>query len=267
MVSKNLNSEGIIEAEIIRIREQQRSREKDCLIREIPLTIFFNERELVTLLCSPEKLDYLAVGFLRSEGLLESKDDLEEINVDVEKGLVFVRTKTSTDLVEKLYGKRTITSGCGKGTLFAHVLDSLQSKRVESPLQVKAGELFKLMAALQKASLLFKTTGGVHSAALAVSDKILFYSEDIGRHNAVDKIVGECILKNVPLEDKILLSSGRISSEIVVKGAKLGLPLIVSRSAPTSLSVELADKMGITLVGFVRGRRLNIYAHEARISL
>ncbi len=267
MATENLNSGGTVEVNIVRIKEQQRSKEKDRLIQEIPLTIFFNEREFVTLLCSPEKLDYLAVGFLRSEGLLSNKDDLEEINVDEERGLVFVRTKTATDLVEKLYGKRTITSGCGKGTLFAHVLDSLQSKRVESPLQVKAGELFQLMAALQGASLLFKTTGGVHSAALAFPDRILFFSEDIGRHNAVDKIVGECILKNISLKDKILLSSGRISSEIVVKGAKLGLPVIVSRSAPTSLSVELAEKMGMTLVGFVRGRRLNIYAHAARITL
>ena len=259
MAAENSNSDGTVEVNIVRIREQQRSKEKDRLIREVPLTIFFNEREFVTLLCSPEKLDYLAVGFLRSEGLLESRDDLEEINVDEERGLAFVRTKTATNLVEKLYGKRTITSGCGKGTLFAHVLDSLQSKRVESPLQVKTGELLKLMAALQGASLLFKTTGGVHSAALAVPERILFFSEDIGRHNAVDKIVGECIIKNIPLDDKVLLSSGRISSEIVVKGAKLGLPVIVSRSAPTSLSVELAEKVGMTLVGFVRGRRLKLY--------
>ena len=136
---------------------------------------------------------------------------------------------------------------------------------MKSPLQVKAGELFALMDELQKVSLLFQTTGGVHTAALAVPEKIIFYSEDVGRHNTVDKIAGESLLKDVSMEDKILLSSGRVSAEIISKGVKMGLPLIVSRSAPTALSVELADQAGITLVGFVRGRVLNIYTHENRV--
>jgi FdhD protein len=262
---EEMNDQSATEVKIVRIRNRQRSEEKDRVVTETPLTIFFNDREFVTLLCSPGKLDYLAVGFLRSEGLINTADDLDDINVDYQKGIVFVRTKTPADLVEKLYGKRTITSGCGKGTLFFHVLDSLQSKRVESNLQINAESLLKLMTTLQENSVLFKTTGGVHSAALADRKEILFYSEDIGRHNAVDKIVGECIIKNIPLDDKILLSSGRLSSEIVLKGAKLRLPLIVSRSAPTSLSVELAEQTGITLVGFARGRRLNIYSHDYRI--
>jgi FdhD protein len=137
--------------------------------------------------------------------------------------------------------------------------------QIKSSLQVEAGEILKLVGAVQDKALLFKSTGGVHSAALAERDKLLFYNEDIGRHNAVDKIVGQCILKNISLEDKILLTSGRISSEIVIKGAKLGLPIIVSRSAPTSLAVALARETGITLVGFARGKRLNIYSHTIRI--
>ncbi len=260
------DNQGTKEVEIIRIKSGQRSREKDEVVTETPLTIFLNDREFVTLLCSPDKQDYLAVGFLRSEGLINTADDLDELNVDYEKGIAFVRTKTTIDLlVEKLYGKRTITSGCGKGTLFSYALDSLQSKRVESAMQIEAEVLLKLMSSLQEKSSLFKKTGGVHSAAIANREKILFYSEDIGRHNAVDKIVGECILKKVPLDDKILLSSGRLSSEIVIKSAKLQLPFIVSRSAPTSLSVEVAEQMGITMVGFVRGKRLNVYSHDYRI--
>lgn len=262
----NLENSGIKEMDIVRIKNRQRNKEKDRVITEIPLTIFFNEKEFVTLLCSPDKLDYLAVGFLRSEGLINQAEDLEDVSVDYDRGIVLVRSKTPADLLEKLYGKRTITSGCGKGTLFFHALDSLQSKPVKTTMQINAETLLKLMSSLQEKSRLFKTTGGVHSAALADSEKILFYSEDIGRHNAVDKIVGECLIKNVPLENKILLSSGRLSSEIVIKGAKLGLPFIVSRSAPTSLSVELAEQMGITLIGFVRGSRLNVYAHDYRIT-
>ncbi|NLL21648.1 MAG: formate dehydrogenase accessory sulfurtransferase FdhD [Firmicutes bacterium] len=254
------------EVEIVRVRNLEKNKETDRVVLETPLTIFLNDHEFITLLCSPDNLDCLAVGFLRSEGLIERAADIEKIDVDVEKGFVYLKTAAKDDLINKLYGKRMITSGCGKGSLFFNALDSLQSKRIESPLQVKAEEILKLVGAVQDKALLFKSTGGVHSAALAERDQILFYSEDIGRHNAVDKIVGECILKDISLEDKILLTSGRISSEIVIKGAKLGLPLIVSRSAPTSLAVELARETGITLVGFARGKRLNIYSHSVRIA-
>jgi FdhD protein len=265
----NFQEEGIprgtSKVEILRVRDSERNKEKDLVVTETPLTVFLNDREFVTLLCSPEKLDFLAVGFLRSEGLIQGPSDLKDLHVDHQKGIVYVRTAEQSDLTEKLYGKRTITSGCGKGTIFFNVLDSLQSRPVESNMKIEASTLLKLMSALQDDSILFKTTGGVHSAALADGDKILFSSEDIGRHNAVDKIAGECLLENISLDDKILLSSGRLSSEIVIKGAKLRLPFIVSRSAPTSLGVELAEKLGITLVGFARGRRLNIYSHGDRI--
>ena len=254
------------EVEIVRVRNLEKNKETDRVVLETPLTIFLNDHEFITLLCSPDNLDCLAVGFLRSEGLIERAADIEKIDVDVEKGFVYLKTAAKDDLINKLYGKRMITSGCGKGSLFFNALDSLQSKRIESPLQVKAEEILKLVGAVQDKALLFKSTGGGHSAALAERDQILFYREDIGRHTAVEKIGGECILKDISLEDKILLTSGRISSEIVIKGAKLGLPLIVSRSAPTSLAVELARDTGITLVGLARGKRLNIYSHSVRIA-
>ena len=118
---------------------------------------------------------------------------------------------------------------------------------------------------MQKKALLFKTTGGVHSAALADSEKLLYFHEDIGRHNAVDKIIGECLLNSTTTDDKGLFTSGRLSSEILLKAAKLKIQLIVSRAAPTSLSIELAETLNITLIGFVRGRRMNIYSHPWRI--
>lgn len=253
------------EVDIIRLREGERGREKDEVVTESPLTVFLNEKEFVTLLCSPQKMDYLAVGFLRSEGLISKASEIEELRVDEDEGMVFVNTSGEVDLAEKLYGKRTITSGCGKGTVFFSVLDSLQSEPVTSDLKIEAQTLLAQINDLQQKSQLFKATGGVHSAALADSEQIIVHSEDIGRHNAIDKIIGETVLKEMFLEDKILLSSGRLSSEIVIKGAKLRVPFVVSRAAPTSLSIELAEKMGITLVGFARGKRLNIYAHDHRI--
>lgn len=259
------NNKGTKELEIIRFKDGRSTAEKDHVVEEYPLTIFFNDQELVTLLCSPRELKYLALGFLRSEGLLSSLEDIETTSLDEERGIVYVNTRDKKNLAEKLYGKRTITSGCGKGTVFFHALDSLQSKPVTSKMKVHGDSLFGLMRSLQEMSVLFKTTGGVHSVALADEEQILVFSEDIGRHNALDKVVGKCLLEEIPLQEKILLSSGRLSAEIVLKGAKMGLPFIVSRSAPTTLAVELAAQVGITMVGFLRGGRFNIYTGAERI--
>lgn len=242
-----------------------RFQEEDRVAVEAPLTIKLNGRELVTLLCTPDKMDCLALGFLRSEGLLTSMEEVADLYLREEDGLVEVELKEASGLPEKLYGKRAVTSGCGKGTVFYQSLDSLRSSPVKSDLSVKAARLRELMEELQKRAGLFNKTGGVHSAALAGPGGILFFCEDIGRHNAVDKIVGDCMLQGVSFEDKLLVSSGRLSSEILLKAAKLGLPILASRAAPTSLSIELAKAMQITLVGFVRGRRMNIYTHPGRI--
>jgi FdhD protein len=258
---------GLREIDIVRAKDGSQTEEMDLAVVEMPLTIFINDSEFVTLLCSPFDLGYLAVGFLRSEGLIASSKDLAEVTLDQENGFVYVKTNIAVDLEEKLYGKRTITSGCGKGTVFFNVLDSLQSKPVLSSFTISSDRLLGLMREMQDDSALFKATGGVHSAAISGGRSLLFSSEDIGRHNAVDKIVGRCIMEDILMEDKILLTSGRLSSEIVIKGAKMGFPILVSRSAPTTLSVELATQLGITMVGFARGRRLNIYAHPERIDL
>ena len=120
---------------------------------------------------------------------------------------------------------------------------------------------------LQEKAELFRITGGIHSAALCTPEGVVYFCEDIGRHNAVDKIIGLCLKNSVTIEDKILVTSGRISSEILVKTAKLGIPILISRAAPTTLSIELADKLGITLIGFVRGRRFNVYCHTDRVTI
>lgn len=246
---------------------------EECLVEELedritvekPVTIYVNGSELVTLLCTPEKIDCLALGFLRSEGILASADQIESIRVKDEEGLVEVELKEKTGLAEKLYGKRTVTSGCGKGTIFFNVLDSMRSKPLLGKMEISADRIITLMEELQQKAQLFKETGGVHSAALADDKRILYFYEDIGRHNAIDKIVGECLLDGITTDDKIIITSGRLSSEILLKAAKLQIQLIISRAAPTSLCIELAESLNITLVGFVRGRRLNIYSHRWRV--
>jgi len=238
---------------------------EDRVTVEKPITIYVNGSELVTLLCTPEKIDRLALGFLRSEGILTGADQIESIRVKDEEGLVEVELKEKSGLAENLYGKRTVTSGCGKGTVFFNVLDSMRSKPLTGEMEVPADRILQLMEELQQKAQLFKDTGGVHSAALADDEKILYFYEDIGRHNAIDKIVGECLLDGINTDDKTIITSGRLSSEILLKAAKLQIQLIISRAAPTSLCIELAESLNITLVGFVRGRRLNIYSHRWRV--
>ncbi len=254
-----------VQKTIVRVRQGQTEEIEDLVTIEAPVTIYLNGSELVTLLCSPDKLEYLALGFLRSEGLLTAIEDLKSVRVREEEGLVEVELKDGAGLAEKLYGKRTVTSGCGKGTVFFSVLDSLRSSPLTGQLQVSPDKVADLMGSLQDKAQLYKATGGVHSAALADREKILYFCEDIGRHNAIDKIIGQCLREGTDTEDKIIVSSGRLSSEILLKAAKLKIQLLISRAAPTSLCLELAESLNVTLVGFARGRRCNIYTHAWRI--
>ncbi len=260
-----MKRERAVKKKIIRIRGGESEALDDLVTIEAPVTIYLNGSELVTLLCTPEKLEYLALGFLRSEGLLSGIDDLESIRIREEEGLVEVDIKEGAGLAEKLYGKRTVTSGCGKGTVFFNALDSLRSSPLTGDLQISPAKAASLMSSLQDKAELYKATGGVHSAALADREKILYFCEDIGRHNAIDKIVGQCLREGIATEDKIIVSSGRLSSEILLKAAKLKIQLLISRAAPTSLCIELAENLNITLVGFARGQRCNIYTHPWRL--
>lgn len=251
---------------VVRIVGQKKKKAKDIVIKETPLTIFLNGKELITLLCTPENLKYLAVGFLSSEGFIKDRKDIKKLVLDEEKGMAWVEARGNKGFVKKLMFKRLITSGCGKGTTFYSAVDAAVSKEIDSKKNISFQQVTNLVNKMQKSSLLYRSTGGVHSAALCNEEDILIFSEDIGRHNAIDKIFGECILKNIPTGDKIIITSGRVSSEILLKVAKKNIPIIISRSAPTNLAVKLATKLGVTLIGFARGKRMNIYANDWRVS-
>jgi len=250
---------------ILRVTEQGRSEEEDIITVEFALTIILNNQELVTLLCSPTDLNYLAIGFLYSEGLLKSKDEIKKIVVDDQRGVARVETEEDKGLASQLLFKRLITSGCGKGASFYSDADVKNQAKVESQIRISAPQVFSLVKEFQHRSQVYKTTGGVHSAALCDTKSILVFSEDIGRHNAIDKIFGECILTDLPTEDGIIITSGRISSEILLKVARRNIPILISKSAPTSLGVRLAADLGVTLIGFVRGKRMNVYTDSWRV--
>ena len=249
---------------IVRVDRNGRRDQEDLVIREHALTITLNDRQFVTMLCSPSDLEALGMGFLLSEGLIKSSEDVESFSLsdDSNEFKVYVRGDI---LSEELFAKRAITSGCGRGSMFYNVLDALDFQAVSADAKVSAQSITQLTNEVQSMSDLFRSTGGAHAAALCEEDRVLIFKEDIGRHNAVDKVFGECLVKGIEAHGKILLTSGRISSEILLKAVRRGIAIVASRSAPTSLAVQFAEKEGIALVGFVRGRRMNIYSNAYRI--
>ena len=251
---------------VLRLTEDGRESIEDIVVREFPVTIILNNEELVTMLCSPKNLDYLTVGFLFSEGLLESRDEIKNVLVDENRGIVRINTIEEKEFDNDFMFKRMITSGCGRGASFYHAADAENREQIQSGTKISTGEVLTLMREFQQKSEIFRETGGVHSAALCDTKNILVFMEDIGRHNAIDKIFGKCMMENIPTEGRIVVTSGRVSSEILLKVSRRNIPIIVSKSAPTNLGVRLAGELGMTLLGFARGKRVNAYTNDWRIT-
>jgi len=248
---------------ILRVIKESQKQVEDTVVTEFHLTIVLNNRELVTLLCSPAKLDFLTIGFLYSEGLINSKDVIKDIVLDPERGIINVTTKEPIKSPEDILSRRIIASSGGKGSSSLSAVHP--RSRIDSQIHISPPEVLNLIQEFVHHSELFAATGGVHSAALCDTKAILVFSEDIGRHNAIDKIFGECIVKDIPTHNRLLITSGRVSSEILLKVAKRNIPILISKSAPTNLGVKLANDSGITLIGFVREKRMNVYTHTWRL--
>ncbi len=236
---------------------------EDEVAEEFPMQVVLNGQPLVTMMCSPSNVDWLAVGFLASEGLISRREDIHEVVFDKERGAVRVATRNPVEMPVERLARPYLTSGCGKGTTFGCAPDHAAAG---SRLTVPAETVHTLVREFQRRSELYKATGGVHSAAFCRDGTISVFAEDIGRHNAVDKVLGFCLLNGIPTDAGLIVTSGRISSEVVHKVARRGTSIVVSKSAPTSLAVRLAEELNITLVGFARGRRMNVYTADWRIA-
>ena len=237
------------------------------VIRERPVTLYLNDREIVTLLCAGHHLDELAAGFFYAEGFIVSPDDILGIDIDEEAGKVNLSAKGEASVTERLWQKRTISSGCAKGSLFYFSLDALLSKPVKSDIRITPGQIIDRVEDLNRLSETYRRTHGVHNTALADPDKVILFREDIGRHNAVDMIVGHVFLHGIPLQDKMLITTGRLTSEMLIKAAKVNIPVVVSRNTATSLAVELAGSLGITLIGHARAGKFTVYNGQERIDV
>jgi FdhD protein len=240
-----------------RFSGEEWDRASSHLPSEMALAISVNRQELVTILCTPTKLNYLVLGFLYAEGIISGIGDVASMRVCEEESLADV---TLSNPEYELPKHRTLTSGCGGGATF-----KTQGQRVESDLVATPKEVLSLMKQLQEQMELYRLCGGVHASALADTKNLLVVAEDIGRHNTLDKIQGECLSRELPTRDRLLLSTGRLSSEMLLKAAKMQVPVVVSRHSPTGSAVSLARDLGITLVGHARGGRLSVYSHPERL--
>lgn len=224
---------------------------------EMALAIHVNRQELITILCTPAKLNYLVLGFLYAEGIISGIGDVASMRVCEEESLADVILSNPE---YELPTQRTLTPGCGGGATF-----KTQGKRIDSDLVATPKEVLSLMKQFQKQMVLYRLCGGVHASALSDTKNLLVVAEDIGRHNTLDKIQGECLLMRLPTRDRLLLSTGRISSEMLLKAAKMQAPVVVSRHSLTGSAVSLARDLGITLVGHASGSRLSVYSHPERL--
>jgi FdhD protein len=241
---------------------------QELVSEETPLTIYLNGKELVTMLCSPVDAKYLAFGFLVSEGMINSIEDLTLFMVDNERGLIWAEADNVSVNASQMYLKRCLTACCGRGRAeFYFANDARVTKRIESNLRIRADNINCYVKLLEEASTTHQITYGVHSGAVAASGALLYYSEDIGRHNVFDKLCGKCLEAGLTMADKTIVFSGRVSSEILLKVSKMGVPIVIARSVPTSLAIDLAAELGITLVGAAKGDWFCIYTHPDRVQL
>ena len=234
------------------------------VVEERPLTIFLNSREIVTAMTIGDYPEYLALGFLKNQGMLKDGDDIRGIDYDEELDTVVVRTASTTTFEDKLQ-KKTRTSGCAVGTVFGDMMEGLDQVTLPQT-QVKTSDLYALAAQINRTPSLYLTAGAIHGTVLCQGNQPLVYMEDVGRHNAVDKIAGWMLSTNTVADDKILYTTGRLTSEMVIKTALMGIPTLASRSGFTAWGVEIASQVGLTLIGRMKGQRFVCLSGEHRLT-
>ncbi|WIY26272.1 formate dehydrogenase accessory sulfurtransferase FdhD [Parasedimentitalea psychrophila] len=233
------------------------------VVEERPLTIYLNSQEIVTAMTIGDYPEYLALGFLRNQRMLRDDDVITGVDYDEELETVVVRTEIQTSYEDKLK-KKTRTSGCAVGTVFGDMMEGLEDVRLPAT-PVKTSWLYTLASKINRTPSLYLEAGAIHGSVLCQQDHPLVYMEDVGRHNAVDKIAGWMVSEGATAADKIMYTTGRLTSEMVIKTAMMGIPVLASRSGFTAWGVEIAREVGLTLIGRMRGQRFVCLAGDARL--
>jgi FdhD protein len=231
---------------------------------ERPLTLYLNGQEIVTMMTILDRPEDLALGYLLNQGMLKRDDRVTGIDYDDDLQVVVVRTEARTDFEARLR-KKTLTSGCAQGTAFGDLMEDFGSVRLPEDAVLRTSWLYGLLKAINTLPTLYLEAGAIHGCALCVADRPIAYMEDVGRHNAVDKIAGWMFREAVQPDDKIFYTTGRLTSEMVIKTVRMGIPILISRSGFTAWGVELAREAKLTLIGRCKGRRFTALAGEERI--
>ena len=234
------------------------------VVMERPLTIYLNRQEIVTSMTIGDHPDYLAVGFLLNQNMLRSDDKITEIDYDEDLEVVVVRTERETDYEEKLQ-KKIRTSGCAQGTVFGDLMEKFDELELPADATLRTSWIYALSRQINTTPSLYLEAGAIHGCVLCQDDKPLIYMEDVGRHNAVDKIAGYMFMNGITAADKIFYTTGRLTSEMVIKTVQMGIPILISRSGFTAWGVDLARQAGLTLIGRAKGKRFVVLAGVERL--
>ena len=231
---------------------------------ERPLTLYLNSQEIVTMMTIGDYPEYLAIGYLLNQNMLYPEDKIISIDYDQDLAVVVVRTHNETNFEDKLR-KKTLTSGCAQGTIFGDLMEHVEKTRFAYNTSISTSVIFSLLNKINTTPSLYLESGAIHGCVLAETDHPIVYMEDVGRHNAVDKIAGYMRQENIEPEDKIFYTTGRLTSEMIIKTIHMGIPILISRSGFTEWGVSLARKANLTLIGRAKGKRFIALSGENRI--
>jgi len=255
----------IFETEITKISDGKRVVKKDIVVAEIKLDIVLNNKKIASLMATPVDQEALCIGYLKAENIIKDINDVKNIKLTNDGMSVEIEAISDKKNIEKLNSEGVVVSGCGRGISANINPDTIEAKVIKSNFYIESDMLLEAMGKFYTECPLYEETGCVHTAKLYVDERTYFIGEDIAQHNTIDKAVGKAILKKVDVSNSFLMVSGRLSSEMVAKAVMHGIPILASRTASTCLGVKIAEKFGLTLIGFVRGNRMNIYRNPQRI--
>ena len=262
LLSPDINNPDL--TKIIKGYDQENKKIDVKVIKEKSLTIFLNNQEIVTLMTIGDHPKYLAIGYLLNQNMLKSKDKIKSIIYDEDLDTVIVKTNNKTNY-EKRLKKKITTSGCALGTVFGDIYEEIQKIKIKSNIKIDHKWIYEISKKINLTPSLYLNAGAIHGCVIIKKNNPIIYMEDVGRHNAVDKIAGYMFLNKIISKDKIFYTTGRLTSEMIIKTVKMNIPILISRSGFTSWGVELAIKANLTLIGRAKGKRFTVLSGDHRI--